>query len=416
MKRTCVWRISGLALWALVALGNSANGQQPNAAGAAPAAGTPAGAPTVPAVDPKIADDKQAAAAAAAILEGAYQGTKPPESVRMLVSILRGSQMGPNDGWFGPAQSRYSYGWLAQKCGAEPAAGPIPRAKFPGGDPHFARLDRDKNGAISPEELDWSDRNPLIQVGTMATRIFRRLDGQADGRLTKEELQQFFDRVAAGKDHVTADDFRDAMIAGMTSGFQPGDAPAPSTLVRGLFAGEIGSLQEGPAVGQAAPNFVLKSVDGQQSIELAKRVGTKPVVLVFGNFTCGPFRSLYPEVEAVYQRWKNDAEFVMVYVREAHPTDGWKMASNERAGVAVAQPTTFEERTKVAEQFCGQLKPTLPVAVDDINDVVGNAYSGMPARLYVLDRAGRVAYKSGRGPFGFKPGEMEQALVMCLIE
>jgi hypothetical protein len=40
----------------------------------------------------------------------------------------------------------------------------------------------------------------------------------------------------------------------------------------------------------------------------------------------------------------------------------------------------------------------------------------MPDRLYVLDRAGRSCKRPGRGPFGFKPGEMEQALVMLLLE
>ena len=40
----------------------------------------------------------------------------------------------------------------------------------------------------------------------------------------------------------------------------------------------------------------------------------------------------------------------------------------------------------------------------------------MPARLYVIDRNGRVAYQSGRGPFGFKTGEMEQALLMTLLD
>ena len=40
----------------------------------------------------------------------------------------------------------------------------------------------------------------------------------------------------------------------------------------------------------------------------------------------------------------------------------------------------------------------------------------MPDRMYVIDSAGRVAYKGGRGPFGFKPGEMEQALVMLLMD
>ena len=58
----------------------------------------------------------------------------------------------------------------------------------------------------------------------------------------------------------------------------------------------------------------------------------------------------------------------------------------------------------------------MPLLVDEIVDPVGNAYSGMPTqRLYVIDRQGKcVAYKSGRGPFGFKSGEMEQGkLVMA---
>jgi hypothetical protein len=34
----------------------------------------------------------------------------------------------------------------------------------------------------------------------------------------------------------------------------------------------------------------------------------------------------------------------------------------------------------------------------------------------VVDREGKVAFKSGRGPFWFNPGEMEQALIMTLLD
>jgi hypothetical protein len=105
-----------------------------------------------------------------------------------------------------------------------------------------------------------------------------------------------------------------------------------------------------------------------------------------------------------------------VYVREAHPTDGWRMKSNDRAGVAFAQPTTFEERADVAAKCCAALKMTIPLVVDDVDDRVGRAYSGMPDRLYLIDREGRVAYKGGRGPFGFKPGELDQAVALLLLE
>ena len=92
------------------------------------------------------------------------------------------------------------------------------------------------------------------------------------------------------------------------------------------------------------------------------------------------------------------------------------MGSNDRAGIAFQQPKTMKERLAIAEHCCGALEITMPVVVDTIDDRVGHAYSGMPDRLYVIDRGGRVAYKGGRGPFGFKPGEMEQALVMTLLD
>jgi len=59
---------------------------------------------------------------------------------------------------------------------------------------------------------------------------------------------------------------------------------------------------------------------------------------------------------------------------------------------------------------------SMPMVVDEMDDRVGHAYSGMPDRLYLLDRKGRIAYKSGRGPFGFKPGELEQALILLLLD
>jgi alkylhydroperoxidase family enzyme len=85
-------------------------------------------------------------------------------------------------------------------------------------------------------------------------------------------------------------------------------------------------------------------------------------------------------------------------------------------GISVKQPRTMKERLEVCQHCCGALEITMPIVVDEMDDRVGHAYSGMPDRLYVIDRAGKVAYKAGRGPFGFKPAEMEQALVMTLLD
>ena len=92
------------------------------------------------------------------------------------------------------------------------------------------------------------------------------------------------------------------------------------------------------------------------------------------------------------------------------------MGSNDEAGVAFAQPRNYAERATMANRCGTKLKMNMPVLVDEMDDRVGHAYSGMPVRLYLIDKAGKVAYKSGRGPFGFKPDEMEQALVMLLLD
>jgi alkylhydroperoxidase family enzyme len=121
-------------------------------------------------------------------------------------------------------------------------------------------------------------------------------------------------------------------------------------------------------------------------------------------------------LEELKRRYADRVEFIAVYVREAHPTDGWRMASNDSAGISIKQPLNVEERTGVARRCCSSLKISMPLVVDEMDDRVGQAYSGMPDRLFVIDCKGRVAYKGGRGPFGFKPGEMEQSLLMLLLE
>lgn len=121
-------------------------------------------------------------------------------------------------------------------------------------------------------------------------------------------------------------------------------------------------------------------------------------------------------MEEAYARRKDHAAFLAVYVREAHPTDGWRMESNDKAGITIAQPKTDAERSKVASRCQGLLEMSMPVLVDAIDDRVGRMYSGMPDRFYVVDKKGAIVFKSARGPFGFKVGEMEQALVMTLLE
>ncbi len=348
-------------------------------------------------------------------IEEAYKGHPMPEAVRMYLVIVAGGRMSDSSGWFGPAENRFTWQWLVDQHGSS-LEKPIPAKAFKGSKECFSILDRDGDGRISADDLDWAADNPWVQQSYMINRIFRKIESSGDGQMTREEWNNYFTDIANGNDSLRTEQLRDAWLGKSSSSFSPGDAPNKDTLIRGLMAGEIGSLQEGPDLNADAPDFELQLQDGSGSIRLSSLVGKKPIVLVFGNFTCGPFRSMYPTVEAVKQRHANIAEFLMVYVREAHPSDGWEMRSNVRVGVEISQPKTLNERVAVAQTCAATLKTSMPLLVDEIEDPVGNAYSGMPARLYIIDQQGKVAYKSGRGPFGFKPEEMEQALMMLQME
>jgi hypothetical protein len=193
--------------------------------------------------------------------------------------------------------------------------------------------------------------------------------------------------------------------------FSPGTSQGPTrwTFLKSFVRRELGAFPPGPALGEAAPDFTLRTVDGREEVTLSKAIGTKPVVLIFGKFTCGPFRALSGNLEKLYRRYKDRATFLMAYVREAHPTDGWRMETNDRMGVSLRQPRTDEERRAVAESCSRSLGLGFPVLVDTIDDEVNDRYSGIPRRHDPIDNRSKIAYKSGRGPIGFKPAELEQS-------
>ncbi|MCX7825255.1 MAG: hypothetical protein N2689_06820 [Verrucomicrobiae bacterium] len=81
-------------------------------------------------------------------------------------------------------------------------------------------------------------------------------------------------------------------------------------------------------------------------------------------------------VEQLYEQYKAKAEFLMVYIQEAHPSDGWAMPDrNERRGISVKEPKSYGERVRVAEQACSALKIKLPCLVDGMDNAVSKAYA-----------------------------------------
>jgi Iodothyronine deiodinase len=111
-------------------------------------------------------------------------------------------------------------------------------------------------------------------------------------------------------------------------------------------------------------------------------------------------------VVKIYNDYKDRADFLTVYVREAHPTDEWQMKSNVQEDVCYAQPKTLEQRLAIANDFVTRQKYPLPFGIDDMNNAADLAYSAWPERLYVIDERGQIAYAGGMGPFNYNPDEV----------
>lgn len=91
----------------------------------------------------------------------------------------------------------------------------------------------------------------------------------------------------------------------------------------------------------------------------------------------------------------------MVYIREAHSTDGWTI--EESGWSIIADPTDGGQRKAAAAQACSMLRFPFNVVVDDMEDTVATRWSAWPERLFVVDSNGVVRYTGEQGPFGFWP-------------
>jgi type I thyroxine 5'-deiodinase len=90
------------------------------------------------------------------------------------------------------------------------------------------------------------------------------------------------------------------------------------------------------------------------------------------------------------------------------------MQINIDEGVVYDQPTSADEREHVAGACVRHLDLAIPMVIDDMENNTDLAYAALPDRLYVIGRDGRIAYKSGPGPFGFRSDEFEAAIIAYL--
>ena len=79
-------------------------------------------------------------------------------------------------------------------------------------------------------------------------------------------------------------------------------------------------------------------------------------------------------------------------------------------GPDIEDPKTIEERRRIAGECADAMKYGIKTYVDEMDDPVMSAYVAWPERFYLVDIDGRIAFAADRGPWGFKPEELKEAI------
>jgi hypothetical protein len=114
-------------------------------------------------------------------------------------------------------------------------------------------------------------------------------------------------------------------------------------------------------------------------------------------------------LDNIAKEFGDRVEFLCVYIKEAHPTDGSQSPPNIDDDVLYTQPTTEDERAEVAAACMLRFNFSFPMVLDNMTNEVEGKYKAMPERLYMLNADGRVTWKCGLGPHLFDPDGFEKA-------
>ena len=115
-------------------------------------------------------------------------------------------------------------------------------------------------------------------------------------------------------------------------------------------------------------------------------------------------------MNSIYNHYKDQMEFFLVYLREAHPTDGWQVDANVEYGILFRQHQSIEEREEAAGSCAVGIKIQLPMLIGEIDNGTDDAYGAAPVRQYVVGKVGKVTYQGRTGPHFLDLDDWEKAI------
>ncbi len=170
------------------------------------------------------------------------------------------------------------------------------------------------------------------------------------------------------------------------------------------------AFDPGPKLKSLAPDFELLDASSSKQIRLSDYRGKRPVVIVFGSYSCPNFRDSAGALTSMYQIYGSQIAFLLIYIREAHGDGDWQSTRNLRENIVIEPAHTLTEKQEHASMCSRKLHVPFPAVVDGMDGAVEKAYNAWPSRAFVIARDGRIAYATRLTELDFHPHQMEEAL------
>jgi hypothetical protein len=110
--------------------------------------------------------------------------------------------------------------------------------------------------------------------------------------------------------------------------------------------------------------------------------GDKPILLIFGSMTCPMTASSAPTLQALYDEFGDRIDFIMLYVREAHPGENFRQAD------------TLEEKLEKARALKQFYNSPWTVAVDNIDGDLHRTLDPKPNAAFLMSNTGEILFRS----------------------
>lgn len=104
-----------------------------------------------------------------------------------------------------------------------------------------------------------------------------------------------------------------------------------------------------------------------------------------------------PSCNQLSEEFAATADFLFVYVLEAHAQDEWPISSGryapDKKPIIINQPRTTDRRRELAKEFSEKFDVKFPMVVDPVENPFDDVYAAWPLRFYIL-QDGKLVHKA----------------------